>query len=122
MRISDWSSDVCSSDLDGRPASRVRRQGAVAGGEHNFGLMPPSRSLADASNVHRLHDHWIQRAMSLSSVTAFLLLSGATPPTVAVPAETQPQTDRKRVVSRQSVSERVDIVGSRIIKKKKKKT
>src|SRR3546814_19540843 len=84
MRISDWSSDVCSSDLDGRPASRVRRQGAVAGGEHNFGLMPPSRSLADASNVHRLHDHWIQRAMSLSSVTAFLLLSGETPPTVDV--------------------------------------
>src|SRR3546814_4804188 len=95
MRISDWSSDVCSSDLDGRPASRVRRQGAVAGGEHNFGLMPPSRSLADASNVHRLHDHWIQRAMSLSSVTAFLLLSGATPPTVDVPAETQTQTERQ---------------------------
>src|SRR3546814_12562789 len=57
--------------------------------------MPPSRSLADASNVHRLHDHWIQRAMSLSSVTAFLLLSGATPPTVDVPAETQTQPERQ---------------------------
>src|SRR3546814_6574418 len=33
--------------------------------------------------------------MSLSSVTAFLLLSGATPPTVDVPAETQTQTERQ---------------------------
>src|SRR3546814_9327462 len=110
MLNSDWSSDVCSSDL---PASRVRRQGAVAGGEHNFGLMPPSLSLADASNVHRLHDHWIQRAMSLSSVTAFLLLSGATPPTVDVPAETQTQTERQRSEERRVGKECVSTCRSR---------
>src|SRR3546814_5193385 len=44
MRISDWSSDVCSSDLSGRPRGRARRLPATA-------RRPPSRS---SGRRHRL--------------------------------------------------------------------
>src|SRR3546814_7322851 len=45
MRISDWSSDVCSSDLQAaRPSCHARRQGAARGDEGG----------APASRLHRL--------------------------------------------------------------------
>src|SRR3546814_14219955 len=93
MRISDWSSDVCSSDLELRPAvpradGQARRRlhrGSLAG--H---LDRPEVCLAQPA-IHRGHDH---RGLRL------------------------PPPDRKSVGSGKSVSVRVDLGGRRIIKKK----
>src|SRR3546814_12188160 len=102
MRISDWSSDVCSSDLD----SVLERidSGAERGvtrmltmmldplvGEKISYLVPPDGSRIDMVDPGQLWER----------VTA--------------------RIDRKSVVSGKSVSVRVDIGGRRIIKKKKMK-
>src|SRR3546814_8859065 len=49
MRISDWSSDVCSSDLDARFISKFHPSGRVAG--HDF-ASPTSNLLARLLRVH----------------------------------------------------------------------
>src|SRR3546814_15636235 len=96
MRISDWSSDVCSSDLPnlqpkylGSPQSpvgiqRKRRRGL---------LQHPATDLAGT-----LRSGISQRRRTRQDFRAFL--------------------DRKSVVSGKSVSVRVDLGGRRIIKKK----
>src|SRR3546814_15841078 len=96
MRISDWSSDVCSSDLARQPA---RRQ---AEGELRPG--PAGRS------------HRPQGAQGRLALVRGQLLP-ALPPGGAASGE-----DRKSVVSGKSVSVRVDLGGRRIIKKKKNTT
>src|SRR3546814_12453584 len=100
MRISDWSSDVCSSDLHHRrqrtlPESRfqapiVLRDGAEVHGEHAGGAGGNRR----------------ERPPPLAGG----LSSGR--------GDGHRRRDRKRVVLGQSVSVRVDLGGSRIIKKK----
>src|SRR3546814_14132139 len=45
MRISDWSSDVCSSDLN---QSRAKRTGARAAGHHTCMQLAPSRNGVNA--------------------------------------------------------------------------
>src|SRR3546814_15686376 len=97
MRISDWSSDVCSSDLRCRRACRhARRRGPV----HRLrtdrrGVRPPrprhARRAAAAREQARAHE-----AGDLS--------------------------DRKSVVEGKSVSVRVDLGGRRINKNKKNNT
>src|SRR3546814_18546560 len=72
MRISDWSSDVCSSDLTGRPLHRRRHE-------------PDEQGRDDRFRGERAGEA---------------------------------QRDRKSVVSGKSVSERVALGGSRIIKTK----
>src|SRR3546814_12193808 len=92
MRISDWSSDVCSSDLWGlqEPSEAPRAAWCQVGWMIRLRRRPPRREAR-----HR------PAAM------------------VAATGETEaPGPDRKSVVSGKSVSVRVDIGGSRIIKKK----
>src|SRR3546814_17109420 len=48
MRISDWSSDVCSSDLTRRPAVRSYRVSGAGGREHLPGQMDEDALIAEA--------------------------------------------------------------------------
>src|SRR3546814_13839566 len=99
MRISDWSSDVCSSDLR---VAELRRpgfvvllvRGGIAGGP------PVDHRLQIGVVVQRL----LQRVeLQEVAVAVDLALAGL---------------DRKSVVSGKSVSVRVDLGGRRIINKK----
>src|SRR3546814_16619431 len=102
MRISDWSSDVCSSDLQPCGAGRWLRRA----------------SCPDATSAGRRRSPCPQRVGGARRV------GGAAPvvPTMAaVPAFKMPETlDRKSVGSGKSVSVRVDLVGRRSITKKTK--
>src|SRR3546814_16443467 len=82
MRISDWSSDVCSSDLS---AVELLRQGL---------------GRVDVGRVERHEDAF--RSFGHGTIHKSVT-----------------KTDRKSVVLGKSVSVRVDLGGSRIIKKKK---
>src|SRR3546814_10961234 len=98
MRISDWSSDVCSSDLDNANrgnllARRARNTGRVDV-DRTFGKFAFGASLKGAS--HRF-----------DNAANTVRLGGYAP------------DDRKSVVSGKSVSVRVDLGGRRIFKKKK---
>src|SRR3546814_12725633 len=97
MRISDWSSDVCSSDLDPRSglaeAGRLTRDGEVA---QQVQLVPH----ADARAPHPTDDRLGTETESLEPVEGDL-------------------QDRKSVVKGKSVSVRVDFGGRRIMKKNK---
>src|SRR3546814_20892144 len=105
MRISDWSSDVCSSDLPSRKERRMSAAMAVAPvlvhqgiREHRSGRLEAAAALygralrADPFDADALH---LLGLLNLQS------------------------GDRKSVVSGKSVSVRVDHGGRRIIKKKK---
>src|SRR3546814_11264553 len=97
MRISDWSSDVCSSDLDladvrGQAVARRALEIAAAGNHHLLLIGPPGCG----------------KTMLASR------LAGVLPPA----ADEDALEDRKSVVSGKSVSVRVDLGGRRIVKKK----
>src|SRR3546814_19760251 len=99
MRISDWSSDVCSSDLGYSP-DWIERQLA-----HE-----------EPHPVRRTYNHAAylkDRAIMMQQWATFLdqWKTGATNVT--------PIRDRKSVGSGKSVSVRVDLCGRRILKKKK---
>src|SRR3546814_13212795 len=114
MRISDWSSDVCSSDLleeadgalydppangSGRPRRLLYDDGD---GDQNFrnsdrGIRSDSREPGRFEAVHVAH-----------------------PIRATTPRPNIPGINRKSVVEGKSVSVRVDIGGRRSIKKKKK--
>src|SRR3546814_18272589 len=89
MRISDWSSDVCSSDLDGR--IRLCRDGNVERGNRNDARCDPRSYGQHVENRDRSAD---RREL------------------------TSRDQDRKSVVEGKSVSVRVDLGGRRRIKKK----
>src|SRR3546814_12364450 len=95
MRISDWSSDVCSSDLAARPAAALRggavfaAESVVAGAYLQIDTVLVKLVLGDAA------------AGAYQAGLRFVVV------------------DRKSVVSGKSVSVRVDLGGRRIIKKKK---
>src|SRR3546814_1536628 len=102
MRISDWSSDVCSSDLllDCLPGDGLRhlepfRAADPAAGD--AGNQVPGSGIPeqdrDPVDLHHLEQHGHDGA----------------------------EEDRKSVVSGKSVSVRVDLGGRRIIKKKQRK-
>src|SRR3546814_19886618 len=93
MRISDWSSDVCSSDLRNRCRRSPARSGAATE------IRPDLQS----------------RLCGLA-----LALSGESRTHPAHQRDRHQAADRKSVVSGKSVSVRVDLGGRRIIKKKKK--
>src|SRR3546814_18016698 len=96
MRISDWSSDVCSSDLR---AVGIR----VDESDHSTWFVQGDTSRPFLGGP--------KHGGNLQSRLAFLKTVGA--PDIA-------PTDRKSVVSGKSVSERVDLGGRRIIKQKTK--
>src|SRR3546814_20068222 len=99
MRISDWSSDVCSSDLPGCS------EDAVAPGQ--------ILKLVDAVEIPD---------PPLACAPLLVLVAEHQPP-VELPADTAQRgcrQDRKSVVEGKSVSVRVDLGGRRSIKKKQK--
>src|SRR3546814_6760631 len=93
MRISDWSSDVCSSDL----SLRARRgQGQAPRQGHGQGVEDGRRGHLLPGGLHR-RDRPEEYPRELTP---------------------RPTTERKSVASGKSVSVRVDLGGRRIIKKK----
>src|SRR3546814_19673231 len=107
MRISDWSSDVCSSDLCRELAGEFFTKTATGVGILSV-KEPESRLRA------RLIDNLSGHArLSEVAVAAFTIK--------AWNARRAGRTDRKSVVSGKSVSVRVDLGGGRVIKKKKSK-
>src|SRR3546814_19202433 len=99
MRISDWSSDVCSSDL-----------------------LPWRIAASGAPVTTEKFQHWLLNdegaritTSSISAISAFGTGLSTKPRIERRPTT----TDRKSVVSGKSVSVRVGLGGSRIIKKKK---
>src|SRR3546814_12362888 len=121
MRISDWSSDVCSSDLPARPRRPDDRRRRPGGGARR---LPPAlerqrggrhrrqRSRGRASDARRpqalpLRAHRVRRPAS--GGPARVAAGGS-----KVGAE---RADRKSVVEGKSVSVRVDLGGRRILKK-----
>src|SRR3546814_18377766 len=99
MRISDWSSDVCSSDL----GKCEKQRGNAERGEKARGQ--------PLEKKHELCKRTLQRDATCKCRVG---LEG--------PFRRQAHTDRKSVVSGKSVSVRVDLGGRRIIKKKKNTT
>src|SRR3546814_14757451 len=120
MRISDWSSDVCSSDLGRLEATRDRPSPPARA------LMPdPRRPCAiSQQSSPRLRSGGRARLRGVMSMAQFQILCPHSE------AEWRPITiefifapngeDRKSVGKGKSVSVRVDLGGRRIIKKKKK--
>src|SRR3546814_17554793 len=98
MRISDWSSDVCSSDLNEKGA-------ALSGGPF------PVRDPAVRRRISRAGRAWPWPPWPLRRPCPFPAFSPGS----------APGPDRKSVVSGKSVSVRVDLGGRRLIKKKKKR-
>src|SRR3546814_4643652 len=64
MRISDWSSDVCSSDLDRIDSLLIRLRGARPPEAQSTGLGEPVTSDVMENNVRRLADS-LERSHSL---------------------------------------------------------
>src|SRR3546814_19273519 len=117
MRISDWSSDVCSSDLQfgrgrgaaertrtstGSPASPLAATGGHRGGSARRRALPGLDAVAQAPGAAR------RRARHPPPA-----------PRTELWIATFHARDRQRVVSGTSVSVRVDLGGRRIIQQKK---
>src|SRR3546814_16877381 len=100
MRISDWSSDVCSSDL-------------IAGGLSLHDFSADGKAI-DAVAPQQL----IEGVRAVHEFTALAQAGSCHCSTSRDPPSRQ--ADRKSVVKGQSVSVRVDLGGRRIIKKKNK--
>src|SRR3546814_17823036 len=105
MRISDWSSDVCASDLPRRrgvrEARRERAAETVEGGD----------DLEHALFAHRRHFRSVRVAVGRAQVVHARPLPGR--------GVRRRGADRTSVVSGKIGSVRVDLVGRRIMKKKK---
>src|SRR3546814_16494219 len=121
MRISDWSSDVCSSDLDRHDYDTSSVKSVAFGGspsaeELQRKIRETFPNVTTTSNAYGLTE--------TSSVAT--VISGddavAKPTSVGPPVPTvKVQIDRKSVVKGKSVSVRVDLGGRRLMTKKKKK-
>src|SRR3546814_14021509 len=113
MRISDWSSDVCSSDLPQREVQRLRIDPAAAA------LLLLAQGDDQALGDREHHPDWIepddtrQRARFRPHQAA-LRVQGASD----LPRDRRGE-DRKSGVEGKSVSVLVDIGGRRTLKKKK---
>src|SRR3546814_18849323 len=123
MRISDWSSDVCSSDLDALGRIGFRRSQSVA-------YRPSCADCSACVSVRVCAGEFVPS----NSQKRNLRRNGDLVATACKPWATEEQytllrsylasrhpADRKSVVSGKSVYVRVDLGGSRIHKKKKKK-
>src|SRR3546814_20948310 len=108
MRISDWSSDVCSSDLSVDPMTRkVRAPASLLDGL-------PTRIDVEAVELGSAPDASTEDRMRLLHAKCIRYESHKW--TAAMVG-----SDRKSVVSGKSVSVRVDLGGSGVIKKKNQK-
>src|SRR3546814_12026076 len=126
MRISDWSSDVCSSDLD--PSGGVRLSPALRVGDDHWPrpscppttAMESSRSMA-SPNRCQSNCSAQPRTDSRTNPTLSVRSTASAKPTSSPGCTNTPEVDRKSVVWGKSVSVRVDLGGRSISKKKKKK-
>src|SRR3546814_15925264 len=116
MRIMDWSSDVCSSDLVFGVAAEQGVQRQQAGQEHRHpeyagrDLCQRSRFVAQCKGEQ--HDYEEGEQGGLQGVAA------AAPEAAAVAGDQRFCCDRKSVVTGKSVSVRVVVGGALNIKKK----
>src|SRR3546814_12169091 len=110
MRISDWSSDVCSSDLPPGEAEHPARTGQLD--QFDFARLPRLEAHGGAGRDVQAHT---PRAVPIEAQRVVGLDE------VVVRADLE-RPDRKSVVEGKRVSVRVDIGGRRIIKKKKNST
>src|SRR3546814_14948429 len=123
MRISDWSSDVCSSDLDARDiplyvAAQVLGAIVAAWLLYYIAQGSPAFDIANglAANGYDAgspggYDIWSALIIEIVLTAGFVwVIMGST------------DGDRKSVVEGKGVSGRVDIGGRRLIKKKKTDT
>src|SRR3546814_19245952 len=94
MRISDWSSDVCSSDL------------VDEGSQHVLGAVEALQGVVDP-DAHDRHQQHTLGSAEVAAIDPGQQHQGPHPP-----------GDRKSVVSGQSVSVRVDLGGRRLIQTK----
>src|SRR3546814_11926158 len=135
MRISDWSSDVCSSDLDQRVLAQESGFAAHIGARHQ-----PEAAVAFQQTIicdkrraflrqRRLHDGMAPTFYG-TALRFFEMRAAPAPFCRTLPqrgADIKAGTsvgsagdlDRKSVVLRERVSVRVDLGGRRIFKKKK---
>src|SRR3546814_16895625 len=145
MRISDWSSDVCSSDLAAEEDHIVRMGLLASGAAHELGTPLSTLSVilgdwhhepAFQSNpqlLEEIEDMQAEVKRCKTIVTGILLSAGEArgeSPHVTTVGDfldeltedwRKTRADRKSVVSGTSVSVRVDLGGGRNIKKKKKR-
>src|SRR3546814_11550842 len=114
MRISDWSSDVCSSDL------AEKHRGLLADGDHVdldalvLPLPDLAQQLAEQVVVEAAGEAAVGRHAQVADPLRVLALDHVRMAVIGI-------GDRKSVVSGKSVSVRVDVGGRRVIKKKKNK-
>src|SRR3546814_20534896 len=111
MRISDWSSDVCSSDLaeEMARAQAGRSDDPAVAAALAFALkVVEDRGQVGDADVQRLRDagYGDEQVMEILAHVALNIFTN--------------YTDRKSVVRGKRVSVRVDLGGRRIIKKKQK--
>src|SRR3546814_17501677 len=114
MRISDWSSDVCSSDLTpefqvGDEVYGYVRKDTVQDGTFAELVAAPVRTLARKPASLSFEE---AAAVPLAGLTAYQAIQRS--------GVKEGQTDRKSDVWGKRVSVRVDLGGGRYIKKKKK--
>src|SRR3546814_18946191 len=107
MRISDWSSDVCSSDLC-KPLRNCRWIGCCAWARHCVATKP-----------RRVKSTFGSRLSRSSVMESSRGQPRGVPGDGKRGAELWPDRDRKSVVEGKIVSVRVDLGGRRILKKKK---
>src|SRR3546814_16502904 len=110
MRISDWSSDVCSSDL------RSLSIGALIDASCRAFVDPANRFLDEKSLIDLTPQHAEARRLKDLAMGRVYRWERT------VTEELKGITDRKSVVEGKSVSVSVDLGGRRIIKKQKKIT
>src|SRR3546814_17514538 len=138
MRISDWSSDVCSSDL--QTAGRCEDGGQATGEQHaapaarlGFGCRHERCPFRLTTNGITLRPYRSTESSAVVELKQPAFTIGALAIAAAVGVETirfyqcrgllrePPRPDRTRFVQGKSVQVRVGIGGRRIQKKKKKK-
>src|SRR3546814_15501364 len=118
MRIRDWSSDVCSSDLV---------TGGAGTASHTYtdpGRYPVSLNVTDGQDLRKV-TQWVNvredvdpvAAVGEEHVGAFVGQPVTLDGSPSIPADAD--SDRQSVVTGKSVSVRVDIGGCGIIQKKK---
>src|SRR3546814_14962399 len=125
MRISDWSSDVCSSDLLG--AQHVDRGRAVACHQHLVIVVRPAQLALEpqiilddqqfARSLHAASPSAATRRRAAGSVTRKRVPSPSRLATLTSPPIAAVRLDRKSVLSGKSGSVRLNLGGRRIIKK-----
>src|SRR3546814_18225082 len=122
MRISDWSSDVCSSDLPAR--SLASALGHCPRPGHHHKRAPGARVAVPAAKTAALGGAGALDCGAMAAAQPAVRQLGAAALAATMPGRPQPPPgsglrDRTSVVEGKSVSVRVDLGGRRIIKKKK---